>query len=428
MFGALGMLLGGGVHGPAHGVRLIQPGALASGNLLTFTRAQVGGARSTARGSDGASIAEFLADAPRFHDISRGLLLEGQRTNGVRNPRGEGAVAGTPGALPTNASLIGDASLGVVTRAVAVSAISAGRSRMTITASGTATSTGLLYLILEPAGVVSATPNEIWTFSVNLGLSAASNVSSCIQRWDERQGSTYLRSLGSGNIIAGLGSVPTAQVLVGTVGANTDNIAPVVVFGVAGAGAWSLTIAYDTPQIERGTGPSTPILPAASMPAASTRGADGLSGSLATLLPNGVGTILGRAMVPQLAPAGAPLPVIVVADDGTSAAQVFLSQVQGSANVNLRRIAGGNDSSATLGLITAGSSFSFGLALGGASVWGSLNGAAVQEIVTQPAGLTTMRFGNGFSGGNSMGGQMLVLDVLPYAIPPASLPAAVLAM
>jgi hypothetical protein len=68
---------------------------------VTFTRA------STATRFNAAGVLETLGNnAPRFdHDpitlAPRGLLIEGQRTNSIRNNTMQGAVAATPGTLPT---------------------------------------------------------------------------------------------------------------------------------------------------------------------------------------------------------------------------------------------------------------------------------------------------------------------------------------
>ena len=79
---------------------LVAPSVLS--NPLTLSRAQTGGVQSSAIADNGSSVALYGADTPRFTGSAQRLLIEGQRTNSIRNPRCEGAVAGTPGTAPTN--------------------------------------------------------------------------------------------------------------------------------------------------------------------------------------------------------------------------------------------------------------------------------------------------------------------------------------
>jgi hypothetical protein len=64
---------------------------------LTLTRAQLSGVQAAAIGADGVSWDVFGADTPRFAGAARRLVMEGQRTNHLPNPRAEGIVSGTPG-------------------------------------------------------------------------------------------------------------------------------------------------------------------------------------------------------------------------------------------------------------------------------------------------------------------------------------------
>lgn len=94
------------------GIRGLVRGGIASGgsrfliapdyisSAFTFSRAQAGGALSTAFGGDGATVQEFGADTPRFTGVARRLLIEGQRTNVFANPRLAGSPPFTP-AAPT---------------------------------------------------------------------------------------------------------------------------------------------------------------------------------------------------------------------------------------------------------------------------------------------------------------------------------------
>ena len=100
------------------GLRLIGPDVIRG--AATVIRAQVT-SRSTAFSGDG-NLTEHVANAPRFTGVARGLLIEGQRTNLVPNPRMEVVVLGniaSGGAAPTNMQ-IGGSSSGLLTEITGV--------------------------------------------------------------------------------------------------------------------------------------------------------------------------------------------------------------------------------------------------------------------------------------------------------------------
>ncbi len=119
MFGQVGQL---GLVGRGRlATRLVSGGQLNA--PLVLTRAQATGVRSTAINADAVTRNEFAADIARFNGVARRLLVEGQRTNGIRNPRAEGSTAGILGAggvMPTNWTLAAAGLLGVWLAANAV--------------------------------------------------------------------------------------------------------------------------------------------------------------------------------------------------------------------------------------------------------------------------------------------------------------------
>jgi hypothetical protein len=124
-------------------------------DIITFTRA------STATYFDSTGTLQSAAiDAPRLDYnpstlAAQGLLIEESRTNSIRNNTMQGAVAGTPGTLPTNWT----ASVGALTYAVV----------------GTGTENGITYVDLRFNGTPSATTAQT--------LTADSLVSSIGQTW-----------------------------------------------------------------------------------------------------------------------------------------------------------------------------------------------------------------------------------------------------
>lgn len=205
------------------------------------------------------------------------LLIEESRVNAIRNPRGEGAVPGTPGTMPTNWStnFTGSGLTGSVV--------------------GTGTENGLPYVDFRIAG--TATGNVfpgIWFETVS-GIATAAAA--------RRALSAYLRLVaGSWANIAGVGlggyeldgasaflasnsgtiAFPTQAPLstqrynynatIGSAGAAFWQ--PFVVLSIANGSVVDVTFRIGAPQDELGAFPTSLILPTAGAPAATTRSPD----------------------------------------------------------------------------------------------------------------------------------------------------------
>lgn len=129
---------------------------------VTFTRA---GATATRVNSAGV-IETVAADAPRFDFdpatlVCRGLLIEQTRTNGIRNNTMVGAVAGTPGTLPTNWSLDG---VGGVSREVVGTGTENGVEYVDVRYFGTPSANGTVSLSIDAQ--VAASVGQAWTSSI----------------------------------------------------------------------------------------------------------------------------------------------------------------------------------------------------------------------------------------------------------------------
>lgn len=196
----------------------------------------------------------------------RGLLIEEQRTNSIRNPRAEGAVAGTPGTAPTNWAI--NPSSGVTSEIV-----------------GTGTEGGIPYIDVRFFGTsslawevqcdtlhASASVGQTWTSSCFVRL-IAGTVSNFTPRHVLYEFGTTLRNgssiidLSSASLKNGRSSVTyTLQVTDASNVQSRLNFAP--------TGAIDFTIRIGLPQLEQGAFPTSPVMPPAGSPAASTRAAD----------------------------------------------------------------------------------------------------------------------------------------------------------
>ena len=134
---------------------------------ITFTRA------STATYFDEDGVLQTAAvDRPRIDFnpstlVCNGLLIEESRTNSLRNSTMQGAVAGTPGTLPTNWS------------------VSAGGSGITRELVGTGTENGITYVDFRFSGTGASTAFQVINTDTTTGIAAATG-----QAWS---GSFYLK-------------------------------------------------------------------------------------------------------------------------------------------------------------------------------------------------------------------------------------------
>jgi hypothetical protein len=140
---------------------------------LTFTR-------TTSRAFEQAdgTLGSVGVDAPAFSfssGVPRGLDIWETRTNSIRNNTMVGAVAGTPGTLPTNWTAGGGSG---TTQFIVGTGTESGIAYIDIRIFGTTSSAMFFGVGTEGTNVVAATPNSIWTstFYVRLVGGSLTNV------------------------------------------------------------------------------------------------------------------------------------------------------------------------------------------------------------------------------------------------------------
>jgi len=141
--------------------------------IITFTRA------STATYFNSAGVLTSAAiDAPRFDYnpstlVAQGFLIEEARTNIIRNNTMVGAVAGTPGTLPTNWS-VGTGGLTGITREIVGTGTESGITYIEVRLSGTPSGAGTYLFVTETSTGVAALNAQTWTNSAYFKLQAGS--------------------------------------------------------------------------------------------------------------------------------------------------------------------------------------------------------------------------------------------------------------
>jgi hypothetical protein len=222
----------------------------------------------------GAAPAAAAYFGPRFdYDpvtlAPKGLLIEEQRTNSIRNNTGVGAVAGTPGTLPTNWSVPVASDL---TTNVIGTGISAGVSYIDLQIVGTSNSTSYI-LAFESNSQIAALQNQNWSESLWISHVAGSFANISATSLNIRQ-SNILGSQVAATVVTFSQPTSTLARVSGTATLSevtTAFVTPGFRLTIANGAAIDITLRIGLPQLEQGAFATSPIL---TTTAAATRAAD----------------------------------------------------------------------------------------------------------------------------------------------------------
>jgi hypothetical protein len=201
---------------------------------------------------------------------TRTLLNEAASTNHIANPRASGAVAGSPGTVPTGWTVTGSAS--GITRTIAAVGTDDGIPYVDIRLVGTASATQVFQIFFVSATSVVAAVGETWTCAVYAKVAAGAVT-----------GTTYSVNL----LEAGGSSTPsTSQTFTPTTAdlytqrisvtrtvtvANTAYIRGRILVTVTNGATIDVTIRVGAPQMEKASAISSVILPEVGTPAVTSR-------------------------------------------------------------------------------------------------------------------------------------------------------------
>jgi hypothetical protein len=243
------------------------------------------------------------------------LLVEPSGTNSIRNNSMVGAVAGTPGTLPTNHST----TLNGLTRTIVGTGTENGVDYIDLQFSGTATGAALTYGFETNSQIVAAS-GQAWTNSMwikQIADAGGNRPAARVTIYEFNSGGTYLAE---GSAIATLTSSLTRVSFTRTLAnASTARVQPLIQFVLVSGTTYNFTIRIGYPQMELGS-VATSVIPTTT--AAVTRNADviSLSGAVSGCIGQTQGTIYAEFEIRS----DTTTRRLFALSDGTQSNRVFL--------------------------------------------------------------------------------------------------------
>lgn len=340
---------------------------------------------------------------------ARGFLIEEARTNSIRNPRAEGAVAGSPGTSPTNWE-IDTTSSGIIRQIVGVGTES-GIPYIDVRYSGTAAGITARTIGTELANGVSASSGQTWcgSFPVRRVGGSMSNITLTINLLETNGVGGVVNNVSSSftPTAANLATQRNAYVVTLTGGGTVTNVQPKLRLAFPDLSTIDITLRIGAPQLEQGASATSVTLPPVGVPAATTRDADvvTMTGTdFSTWYNPDEGTFewVGDLPATTTDPAGRVL--FSVADATTFNEGIYVVRAATTATVTGNVVDGGTGqwASNALGNITANTEFSVVMGYKLNDLVGALDGgtAVTDSSATLPT-VDTLVIGNGAWSGAS---------------------------
>jgi hypothetical protein len=247
-------------------------------------------------------LSQVAANTPAFEynadGTYKGMLVEEERENGIRNSEAGGStngVIGSGGALPTN---WGTAGLNGIAVEIIGTGTEKGVEYVDIKFSGTATSTGQFSLRFDSISQITAAQNEFWSSSVFMKYTDQTDnpesVSLGIQQFDSTP--TFL-AVDSQTITLTNTLTRYKYENVEIDNASTASIINTVFFGITNTETYNFTVRFGLPQLEEGAHASSVIKTSGT---SVTRNKDDISNTSASTYIGTAGTIYAEVQIDNI--------------------------------------------------------------------------------------------------------------------------------
>lgn len=252
---------------PSSSIPTTGAAATRAADILQATLSSLGAPNSAAGTYVVKSILPQLATTANqtLLDLSTGavtqvarLVNQPTRTNSVRNPRAEGAVAGTPGTAPTF--------WGSLSTNRTIHGVTTARSNLPLLdIEYTFTGADNRQLGFD-SGVIAASPGQVWSSTVYVYIESGS-VTARLDLEFRNSSGTFVNAVSS--VTVSTQGVLHKLTATGTAAATVARVTAQISF--SSTGATTFRAQYGVPQMELGSFPTSPILPPVGAPATSTR-------------------------------------------------------------------------------------------------------------------------------------------------------------
>jgi hypothetical protein len=331
--------------------------------------------------------------------VPAGLLMEPARTNWA-NSRYTGAVAGTPGTMPTGMSITKPST---ITASVVQVTVEDGMPVLDIRFQGTPTANGTCTILLIPNQTAAATQGQRWSVSTFARVAAGSSAGT--SAWNFQIGERTSTGTSAQNGNTAFSSTPTTAALRTQrysasrtfAQATAAYILPSIFFSVSNGVPVDITVRLGGTMVERSSAPGSVILTPEGGHAATAQAADMLTCPVSGLGSPG-STLVVRAVVPAAQVGGSERWTLMEASDGTANNKVAIAFGLNSTTAYAQVVNGGTLTESALGAFLPGGALKVSLAFTSTGVVASINGQAAVTLTTAvPSGLTTVSVG-GFHG------------------------------
>jgi hypothetical protein len=385
---------------------------------ITFTRASTG----TYFDAKGVLQTAVSGQARFDHNPTTldplGLLIEEQRTNSIRNNTMQGAVAGTPGTVPTNWAITSDAN--GIAREIIGTGVENGITYLDLKYSGTPTATATFAAVSEGTTIVVAANGQTWTGSAFVRLVGGSLTNVAVTN------SVFGRNSAGGALESTQTAITPTSAALSTqrfvtvrtmTNASTERVTQQIGIAYTNGAAIDITLRIGLPQLELGAF-ATSVIPTTTV--AATRNAD-VASMTGTNFSSWYRADEGTIYCDYLNVTSVTGSLFST-DDGSANNRII--SFKNGTTPTIRVITNGTDQvNAGLGTISVGSPAKAAFAYKVNDFAGSANGATVVTDTSGivPAGQTTARIGSNVASVSVLNGTIRKIAFWPVRLENAKL-------